>query len=203
LILNLFQSNYLKLLQDNGSLTKKKNIIRKKLWFNINDSYSSTLRVAIECDGNWQKYIQLDQEKISFTFHDDLSEQLANLMIELDKAYQESNRKVPDDNKTSTKIDDDDLLPVKVNVTEKPCPKPKIAEPIKKDDAVPFEVSHIPVLKEIETEIKPPVITLDRLVNTDELWTEFTKTLILDKDKYLQPLLKDFSNEIREKLLSL
>ena len=206
LVTPAIKENYLKLLQDNGSLTKKKNIIRKKLWFNINDSYSSTLRVAIECDGNWQKYIQLDQEKISFTFHDDLSEQLANLMIELDKAYQESNRKVPDDNKTSTKIDDDDdddLLPVKVKVTEKPCPKLKIAEPIKKDDAVPFEVSNIPVLKEIETEIKPPVITLDRLVNTDELWTEFTKALILDKDKYLQPLLKDFSNEIREKLLSL
>jgi hypothetical protein len=191
------KQNYIKLLQDNG-LTKKKNITRKKIWFNINDSYSSTLRVAIECDGNWQKYIQLDQEKISFTFHDDLSAELANLMFELDKAMQESNRKTSDYVRTPVLNDDVDVAPVE----EKTPVKPKASKPIEEDVVVVLETTPEPI-EEIKPEIKTPVITIDRVINTDELWTEFTKTLIHEKDKYLQPLLKDFSDEIREKLLSL
>jgi hypothetical protein len=195
------KKNYIQLLQDNG-LTKKKNITRKKIWFNINDSYSSTLRVAIECDGNWQKYIQLDQEKISFTFHDDLSAELANLMFELDKAMQESNRKTSDDVRVPVVNDDVDVAPVEEKAPVKPSPKPKASKPIEEDVVVVLETTPEPI-EEIKPEIKTPVITIDRVINTDELWTEFTKTLILEKDKYLQPLLKDFSDEIREKLLSL
>lgn len=192
------KQNYINLLQTDGTTNKKKNITRKKIWFNNNDSYSSTLRVAIECDGHWQKYIQLDQEKIAFTFHDDLSEELAKLMMQLDKAMQESNRKASDDNRTPVTNDD-----VNVSTNEEKIPvKPKASKPIEEDVVVVLETTPEPI-EEIKPEIKTPVITIDRVINTDELWTEFTKTLILEKDKYLQPLLKDFSDEIREKLLSL
>jgi hypothetical protein len=202
------KKHYLELRQD-------KKIVRKKLWFNSNDSYSTMLRVAIECDGHWQKYIQLDQEKIAFTFHDDLSKELANLMIQLDKALQKSNQITSDDTRIPIKLESEDNTPT-IKVVKTPDPKP-ITLP--KNEVIPgydpiidiivdseIEATHLPAILPIQTKIiEPPVpeISLNNFIKTDELWDELTKSLIDDKDKYLQPLLNDFTKELREKLLSL
>lgn len=194
------KKNYLDLRQD-------KKITRKKIWFNSNDSYSTMLRVAIECDGHWQKLIQLDQEKIAFTFHDDLSKELANLMIQLDKAMQQSQKITSDDIRTPVVVDE--IIAPKIETTKTPSPKP-IVVPIKEN-----KIEHDPIIdivvesdtettrKPIIASVQPPAITLNNIIATDELWEELTKSLITSKDIYLQPLLNDFTKELREKLLEL
>ena len=128
-------------------------------------------------------------------------------MIQLDKAMQMSQKITSDEIRTPVVAEE--IIAPKIETTKTPSPKPIVA-PIKEKKIEYDPIIDIVVESDTETtrkpaiaSVQPPAITLNNIIATDELWEELTKSLITSKDIYLQPLLNDFTKELREKLLEL
>ena len=161
------------------SISKKR--IRKTIFPDAGDNYFVHLRILIECDGYWQKYIQLDQEKINYTFHDELAEILADLMHKIDEYSSHSY------------IDKEEIIEEENNFNIKQEPK---EEPVPVTQIIKPEIISTPELIIQKT-------TMESIVNNDQNWNNLIESILEKEDSRIVPLLKSFADEIRSSLNNL
>jgi len=153
--------------------------LRKELWWNTNDSYSSPIRVLFEINSEWHinNLIRLDQEKTSFEFHEDIEEILADIYLELNKAYnycKEKNDKKNNPPKTTLPP-----TPINTNTEIKTPPTKTVITPI----------TTTPQTKTTKT----------KNINREE-WIKLSHEIARSYDEEIRSELFDFSQKLYNKI---
>jgi hypothetical protein len=162
--------------------------LRKELWWNTNDSYSSPIRVLLEINSEWHinNLIRLDQEKTSFEFHEDIEDILADIYLELNKAY----------NYCKEKNDKKHNPPITQTSTPTPTPtKTTSYNP-------PIKTHAPPTIKTNPTPTPPtPQLTTIKKTSPDrEEWIKLSHEIARSYNEEIRSQLFDFSQKLYNKI---
>ncbi len=163
--------------------------LRDYIWWNSNDSYSSPIRVLLEIDSQWHinKLIQLDQEKTSFEFHEDIENILADIYIELNKAY---NYSTDDKNPTDKK-------PINPPITQTSTPTPT---PTKTTSSNPPIKTYAPPTTKTTSPPTPQLTTIKKTSPDREEWIKLSHEIARSYNEEIRSQLFDFSQKLYNKI---